>query len=127
VKPVWSLSTVPDEIVPVSASYCVVVGDGGGDDGGVTTPSSTVSESRFGPPSAVLEVARMVFAPATSVACTETVAHVSHVPVLVNDRAEATTAPLTVIVIGRSAVVPLAYRQVSVASPAVEAGTLSSR
>jgi hypothetical protein len=47
--------------------------------------------------------------------------------VLGNDCAEATVTPLTLIVIGRSVVVPLEYRQASVAAPAADAVTPSSR
>jgi hypothetical protein len=64
---------------------------------------------------------------ATNDAVTEAVAQVVHTLVLGKESADATTAPLTVTVMGRSAVVPLEYRKVSVTVPAVVAGTLSSR
>src|ERR1044072_9905264 len=76
-------------------------------------PSSTVSESTFGPRLAVVAVARTVFVPATSEACTVTVRQVVHAPVPGKDRPVAMVVPLREMLIGRSTVVPLAYRRIS--------------
>src|SRR6266536_2139998 len=78
-----------------------------------SVPSPTSSQSRFGPPFAVVAAARTVLAPAAS----ELVAHESHDPVPPNARPEDTTLPFTMMSIGRLVPVPLAYRRPSVTGP----------
>ncbi len=68
----------------------------------------TVSRSRLGPPSAVVEVARTVLVPARNAALTALVCQVSQSAVGGKDIPVATSVPLTVMSIGRSTVVPLA-------------------
>src|SRR5207244_13365052 len=72
-----------------------------------------VSLSRFGPPSAVVPVARTELAPALSVTLTEDVDQVSQFAVSGNDRPDLTTTPLTMMSIGRSAVPALEKRKSS--------------
>src|SRR5689334_24132191 len=71
-------------IVESATSLAQSVVDGGGEDGGVTGPVSTASESRFGPPSAAVAVARTVLVPAARAAVTVWVCHVAHEPVPLN-------------------------------------------
>src|SRR5688572_5419540 len=71
--------------------------------------------SRFGPPFTVVAAARMRLLPAFRFTVTFTSAHVAHAPV----PGKFTVVPLTDS--GRFAVVPLAYRNVSVAEPALAA------
>src|SRR5689334_8360973 len=75
--------------------------------GWVSADAPTVSLSRLGPPLAVVAVARTVLLPAFSGALSVLVAQVFQSVVAGNETPVATTAPLTVIVIGRSTVVPL--------------------
>src|SRR5690242_6589574 len=70
----------------------------------------TRRRSRFGPPLAVVAVARTRLTPELRVAVTDTSAQVVQAPVGLNARPALTTVPLTVTDIGRSAVVPLAKR-----------------
>src|SRR6476469_10635201 len=79
--------------------------------------SLTVSESRFGPPPAVVAVASTVWLPALSVVVTVLVVHVVHAPVAANAGVD-TAAPSTSTVIGREAVVPFANRNTSCVLPA---------
>jgi hypothetical protein len=79
--------------------------------------SLTVSESRFGPPPAVVAVASTVWAPALRVVVTVLVVHVVHAPVAANVGVD-TTVPSTATVIGRDAVVPFANRNTSCVLPA---------
>src|SRR4051794_31858615 len=83
----------------------------------------TESRSRLGPPFAVVAVARIVLAPAARSALTASSAQVSQSPVPAKTRSALTAAPLTVIVIGRATVVPLAYRKESEYAPAAETVT----
>src|SRR5256885_1311757 len=82
-------------------------------------PYTTLFRS-FGPPLAVVAVSRTVLEPAFTVAGTGTVAQVSHDPVG-GKSSVATAESLTVTVIGRLAVEPLAYRNINVAPPAAAA------
>src|SRR2546429_5084954 len=93
--------------------------------GGVVPPSVTVSESRLGPPAAPVAVARTVLVPALSVAGTSTVCHVDQLPVPAKETAVA-GPPFTDTSTGRASVLPLAYRNVSVALPAWAAFTENS-
>ena len=104
-----------------------VLGDGLGDGdfegdadglGGSFVPVNavTVSLSTFGPPFAVVAVARIVLVPAASVQASPSgPIQVSQFAVAGNDTPDATTAPLTAMSIGRSTVVPLAYRSTTCA------------
>src|SRR4051812_44687379 len=83
----------------------------------------TRSRSRFGPPLAVVPVALIVLAPAFSVALRLISCQVVHAPVPGKDWPAAMDVPLTVTLIGRSTVVPLAKRNVRVCGPAVAALT----
>ena len=72
-----------------------------------------------------MDVARIVLVPAVKVAASVRSAHVVHTPVV--GKATVTGGPpLTETASGRSAAVPLAYRKVSVAGPAVASGTVHS-
>src|SRR5689334_20872825 len=83
----------------------------------------TRNRSRFGPPLAVVAVARTVLVPALSDTETVRSAQVSQLAVAPKDRFNATELPFTVMSIGRSTVVPLAYRNESCAVPAAAALT----
>src|SRR2546423_270091 len=87
---------------------------------------ATTRLSTFGPPFAVVAVARILLVPAASVTVSVAVFQVSQVPVPPKACAAATVPPLTAIAIGRLVVVPLAYRNVSVAVPALAAVTVNS-
>src|SRR6476469_3315459 len=91
----------------------------------VSAGAPTRSTSRLGPPLAVVELTRTVLAPAASVALSVSSSQAVQSPVPGNDRPAATTAPLTAMSIGRSAVVPLAYRRVRLAGPAAWASTVN--
>ena len=93
--------------------------------GGAVPPSVTVSESRFGPPVALVPVARTLLVPAASGALTSTVFHVAQSPVGAK-LTDCTVVPLTATSTGRADVLPLAYRKVSVALPACAAETENS-
>src|SRR5439155_1252493 len=82
------------------------------------------SRSTLGPPLEVVAVARTLLVPALTAALTVTVAQVSQLPVGLNATPLAAGAPLTVMFIGRLAVLPLAWRNASVAVPAVAALTV---
>src|SRR4051794_9801637 len=94
-------SEVLDAVCPVERRFV-------GGVGGSESVLFTVSLSVFGPPFAVVAVARILFGPDARVACTVWVCHWSQVPVLPNARLAATFVPLTVTSIGRLTVVPLA-------------------
>src|SRR5689334_20426368 len=66
----------------------------------------------------------MVLVPALRLAVTVAEVQVSQLPVLGKVWAAATVVPLTMMSMGRSVVVPLAYRMVRVAGPAVSACTV---
>jgi hypothetical protein len=72
----------------------------------------------------VVAVARTVLVPAFTAALTVTVAQVSQLAVGLNATPAATTVPLTLMSIGRLAVVPLAWRNNSFAVPALAALTV---
>src|SRR2546430_2456630 len=86
----------------------------------------TRRRSRLGPPVAVVAVARILLVPMATGAVTVFVAQVSQLVVAGNDTAVVTVLPLTAMSIGRSTVVPLAYRNASVALPAADALTVNS-
>src|SRR2546430_8832657 len=67
--------------------------------------------SRFGPPAAVVGVARMVFRPGLSATTRVRVSQSVHAGVLPNARSWATRTPLTVMSMGRLTVVALAYQR----------------
>src|SRR5690242_4837782 len=92
--------------------------------GGTASPS--VSLSTFGPPFAVVAVARTMLLPAFRFAVMLAVCQVSHVPVPGNARFCATRVPLTVMSIGRLVVVPLANRKVREGEPPAAAVTVHS-
>ena len=94
------------------------LGDGAG-------AASTMSESMFGPPPAVVAVTRTALLPARSGATTDWVAQVVQPPLGGKVRV-ATSAPLTVTLVGRSAVVPFAYRTIMVALRASADDTVHS-
>src|SRR3954464_12125579 len=81
--------------------------------GGSVVAPSTLSESRFGPPLAVVAVARMMLSPAVSDAVTFFVCHVAPHPAAAKATSDSAAVPLTVTVKGRFVVVPLASRKVS--------------
>src|SRR5438552_14420627 len=92
----------------------------------VAVVSSKSRKSRFGPPFAVVAVARILLLPMATGAVTVFVAQVSQLAVAGNDTAVATVLPLIAMSIGRSTVVPLAYRNERVALPAADALTVNS-
>src|SRR5690242_7216713 len=91
-----------------------------------TAESPTVSESRLGPPFAVVAVALIVLTPSSSGAFRVEVCQVVQEPVPGNERAAATRVPLTVMSIGRSVAVPLANRRLSGVVRAPETVTVNS-
>ncbi|OLB65891.1 MAG: hypothetical protein AUI10_04990 [Actinobacteria bacterium 13_2_20CM_2_72_6] len=116
-NPVWLVATVACDSVAVSAWNSVPGCD-------VATEAS--SQSTFGPPLAVVAVARTLLSPAFTAAVIVTVCQVSQLPVPGNDCDALTTCPLTLMLIGRSTVVPLATRSPSVAVPPAVALTVHS-
>src|SRR5688500_7254092 len=105
-RPYWLQSLTPQtRSWPLAATGVPPAG------GGVVTPSTTVSRSRLGPPPAVVAVARTVLLPARGVAVTVASCQVDQAPVPGNASAALTSAPLTVIRIGRLTAVPLAKRK----------------
>src|SRR5262245_10150668 len=91
-----------------------------------STGAPTASLSRLGPPLAVVAVALTVLLPAFSWPLTVWVVQVVQAPVPGNDWLAATEVPLTVMFIGRSTVVPLAYRNSSEAGPVTAEFTVNS-
>src|SRR5437763_266953 len=93
--------------------------------GGWVSPDvPTVSLSTFGPPLAVVAVARILLVPALRPIENVLSAHVSQLPVPGNDTPACTSVPLTLMSMGRSAVEPLAYRNESLVVPADETFTV---
>src|SRR6266511_4371177 len=76
--------------------------------GGVPPEVPARSRSTFGPPLAVVAVARTVLVPAVRAVLNVWSAHVSQLAVGLKASSSATSAPLTVMSIGRFAVLPLA-------------------
>src|SRR6266540_1821814 len=89
-------------------------------------PGFTASLSTFGPPLAVVAVARIVLEPAFKLAVAVAVCQVVQEPVPGNASSSATSAPLTLMSIGRFVVAPLAKPNASVAVPAAAAFTVHS-
>ena len=75
---------------------------------------------------ALVAVARTLFVPALSLPVTVNVLQVSQLPVGPNGAPIATAVPLTVTVIGRVLVAPLAYRNARPTVPALAALTVNS-
>src|SRR6266540_1794043 len=75
---------------------------------GVVPAGPTRSRSTFGPPEEVVAVARTLLAPAFRLALKVWLAQVSQFPVGLKARPAARSAPLTLMSIGRLAVLPLA-------------------
>src|SRR5260370_361125 len=94
--------------------------------GSMSPPTLALSLSTLRPPLAVVEVAGSVALPAGTAAVSVLLAQVSQLAVAGTETALATTVPLTVMFIGRSPVVPLAYRRTMVAVPALAALTVHS-
>src|SRR4051812_20607847 len=92
----------------------------------VSAAVPTLTRSRLGPPLAVVAVARILLLPAGSGTFTLFDAQVFQSAVAGKETAVETTVPLTEMSIGRSTVVPLAYRRVSDDVPAVAAPTVNS-
>src|SRR6266511_89768 len=107
-KPGWSESMVPSQVA-FSASYRMAEDSG-----------STSRKSTFGPP---LAVTRIALLPAFNVTVVVVLAQVSQLPVGAKTNSPAASVPLTAMLIGRLAVDPLAYRNVSRYRPVVCAGT----
>jgi len=92
----------------------------------VSPGTPTLSASRFGPPAAVLAVARIVLLPAFSGALMVTVCQVDQAPVGGKASSSETSVPLTVMSIGRFTAEPLAYRKPRLTLPAAGAPTVNS-
>src|SRR5262249_7857231 len=90
-----------------------------------STTHAVSSQSTFGPPAAPVAVARIALLPALRLTVTVAVAHVFHDPVPGTFPVTG-LPPLTLIGIGRLAVVPLAYRMVSFTLPAADRDTVHS-
>ena len=87
----------------------------------VSPDAPTVSLSTFGPPLAVVAVARILLVPALNPIVNVLSAQVSQLPVPGNDSPARTSVPLTLTSMGRSTVVPLAYRITALTLPAAAA------
>src|SRR5205823_3135081 len=91
----------------------------GGEDSTHGFPYPMRMRSRLGPPLDVVAVRRIVLLPALSATGSITSSQLSQVAVPGNDCPLRTVVPLTVMSIGRSVVVPFAYRTVRVVVAAV--------